>query len=91
MTRQYNTIFYNTVKKIQKIQIHLHTNTFIRIRTKFVVIFYSFPIFYFFSHAAMFAAIFGFSSVNLLTHQAVKFDFTAVLTGTGNRSEELKK
>jgi len=25
------------------------------------------------------------------SHQAVKFDFTAVLTGTGNRSEELKK
>ena len=25
------------------------------------------------------------------SHQAVKFDFTAILTGTGNRSEELKK
>jgi len=25
------------------------------------------------------------------SHQAVKFDFTAVLTGTGNRSEVLKK
>ena len=25
------------------------------------------------------------------SHQAVKFDFTAVLTGTGNRTEELKK
>jgi len=25
------------------------------------------------------------------SHQAVKFDFTADLTGTGNRSEELKK
>ena len=25
------------------------------------------------------------------SHRAVKFDFTAVLTGTGNRSEELKK
>ena len=25
------------------------------------------------------------------SHQAVKFDFTAVLTGTGNRSEEFKK
>ena len=25
------------------------------------------------------------------SHQAVKFDFTAVLTGTGNRSEELNK
>ena len=28
---------------------------------------------------------------NFWKHQSVKFDFTADLTGTGNRSEEVKK
>jgi len=35
--------------------------------TKLIVIFYSFAEFYFFSYATILAAIFGFSSVNLVT------------------------